>query len=252
MEKDPSALVRTALVAALKGRPHPNHLPVLVRLTDDTWSNADHHYGEPPSYPIARAASEGLCEYGTLDDAICERLVALATRREDRALAKSLLTTAGRCGSAAIRGLIWQTAMRVDLAWMRVDAIDALTDCLLVEADILSQAAKRLNRLAGPLAVSTTVLLTRHLQLQDAVAVLEGVGRAAATRALLLVGVVEMNSKHPKQARQLLNLLDDNHPVRDILDLAGRRLPPSVLDDLGRVRLRRFVKDHLGAYFLKD
>lgn len=252
MEKDPSALVRTALVAALKGRPHPEHLPVLVRLTGDTWSNADHHYGERPSFPIARAASEGLREYGALDDAICERLVASAIEREDRVLAKSLLTTAGRCGSAAIRGLIWQTAMRVDLAWVRVDAIDALTDCLLVEADILSQAAIRLNRLAGPLAVSSTILLTRHLQLQDAVAVLEGVGRAAATRALLLIGVVEMNSKHPKQARQLLNLLDDNHPVRDILDLAGRRLPPSVLDDLGRVRLRHFVKDRLGAYFLKD
>ncbi|MNN81431.1 hypothetical protein D3C81_1982560 [compost metagenome] len=43
----------------------------------------------------------------------------------------------------------------------------------------------------------------------------------------------------------LLDLLDDGHPARKLLDDDGTLLPSNVLDDLGDVRIRKRVGEWL-------
>ncbi|MDF0661739.1 hypothetical protein PYR67_20685 [Rhizobium sp. BC49] len=245
---DPSGYVRKAVVTALDDTPHPEHLPVLVRLIGDRWSTSDQHYSEPPAYSVARRAADAVRKYGSLPDDVCVHLVNSVQSIEDRDLARAVFAAAATCGSAAVRQLIWNIAMRADLKWTRVDALAALAASSAVETEILKEARARLPRLAPPLAIVCTRLLTYHLPLIEAVALLEEVGRSSAKKALLLVGVLAVNDRDPARARRLLELLGNDHPARNILDLNGAKLPASVLDDLGKIQLRRFVLQYLSSY----
>lgn len=75
--------------------------------------------------------------------------------------------------------------------------------------------------------------------------VFERVASANNHSALLLVGGATLAPNHPVAADQILHLLEPGHPARDLLS-AEAPLPTSVLDDLGKIRLRQAVGERLG------
>lgn len=101
-------------------------------------------------------------------------------------------------------------------------------------------SADRLMKLSAPLAASATILVGAHLPVADAVQIFERVGHSQSHRALLLLGVVALGSRDRAAALGLLKLLDAGHPARRLL-ATDELLPPNVLDDLGDVRIRRYV-----------
>lgn len=249
---DKGSRVRRSLTAALSGRPHPEHLPVLMQLTQDRWSDAEPRYDEPDSYPIAREAVAALAKYGSLEDWIGGKLVELAKDTADRQLRRDALSAAAQLCGPKIREEIWSLVAIKELGWLRVDAIDALSTATTVEPELLGKITEdRLMRLPAPLAASATVLVGAHLPVADALRILERVGHSQSHRALLLLGAVALESRDRGAALGLLKLLDAGHPAQALL-ASDELLPSTVLDDLGHVRIRRYVRPWLSHRIAKD
>ena len=251
---DPSSRVRRSLVGLLEDRPHPDHLSVLLQLIDDNWSDAEAFRNEPPSYPIAREAIVGLDAYGSLPDDIGEALLVRAQRTDDRSLGLVALETAARLCGPAIRKKIWALSFLDHLRWVRVDAIDALIMANVVESDILDAiSATLLLRLAPPLAASACVLLAIHGRVDAVVQAMERIAHSRTKRALLLLGVYGLADRDRDAATRLLGLLGADHPAHRLLDLEdGERMPKTVLDDLGHIRIRKAVERWLNEKIAQD
>ena len=190
LASDPGSRVRRNLIGILAGRPHPDHLSVLLRLIDDNWSDAEVFHNDPPSYPIAREAISGLAAYGNLSDDIGEALLLRAEGTDDRSLGIVALDTAAQCCGPAIRKRIWALSFLDQPRLVRVDAIDALSKADVVESDIVgSITAKLLLRLAPPLAASACVLLAIHGRGNAVIEAMERMAQSEKRRALLLLGV---------------------------------------------------------------
>ena len=247
MSSDRGSRVRLSLVRLLKDRLHPDHRSVLVRLMEDNWSDANAIYGEPPSYRIAREAIVGLSAYGCLSDDIGEILLSQAEHTDDRMLGVDALNTAALCCSPTIQKRIWELSFIDKSRWVRVDAIDALIQADIVESDILNEiTGKLIFGLAPPLAAATCVLLAIHGRVENVVRIMERIAHSETRRALLLLGAAGLADRDRKAAGDLLALLDPDHPAQQLLDLKDKeKLPSTVLDDLGHIRIRNAVRNRL-------
>ena len=247
LSSDPGSRVRRSLTRILAARPHLDHQRVLLRLIDDDWSDTDPFYDQQPSYPIAREAIAGLADYGNLSDEIGEALLVQAERTDDRSLGIVALNTAAQGCGPAIRRKIWDLSFLDQPRWVRVDAIDALSQADVVESGILGVInANFLLRLAPPLAASACVLLAKHGRVDTVVGTMERIADSTKKRALLLLGAYGLADRDRHAANGLLALLGPNHPAQRLLDLTdGDQLPKTALDDLGHVRIRRAVQRRL-------
>lgn len=82
---------------------------------------------------------------------------------------------------------------------------------------------------------------------------MERVAYSTKRRALLLLGVCGLADRDRPTALGLLALLASDHPARRLLDLDdGERLPKTVLDDLGHIRVRKAVQGWLNDKIAKD
>ena len=254
LASDPGSRVRRCLVGILSGRPHSDHLDVLLRLIDDHWSDAEAFLDDPPSYPIAREAIIELRAYGSLSDDIGDALLRQAERTDDPSLGIVALNTAAECCGQAIRKRIWALSFIDQARWIRVDAINALIQAGLVESDILDEiTAELLFKLAPHPAASASVLLAFHGQVDAVVDTMERIAHSTKRRALLLLGVYGLAERDREAAVKLLSLLESDHPARRLLDLAGdEQLPKSALDDLGDIRIQRAVLGWLDDKIAKD
>ena len=254
LASDPGSRVRRSLVGILNDRRHVDHQNVLRRLIDDKWSDAEMFHNDPPSYPIAREAISGLAAYGSLSDEIGETLLIRAERTDDSSLGIVALDTAAQCCGPAIRKKIWGLSFLDHLRWVRVDAINALAKADVVECDILDAiTARRLLRLAPPLAASVCVLLAIHGRVDAVVEAMERIAHSTKRRALLLLGVYGLAERDRRAAMRLLALLGSDHPARRLLDLEdGEQLPKTALDDLGHIRIRKAVQRWLDEKIAKD
>ena len=241
---DRGSRVRRTLVSVLSNRPHCDHLPVLMQLSKDQWSDADPRYDEPDSYPIARESVAALAHYTPLPFEKGAQLLELAESTDDRRLRREALLTAAELGGPKIRQEIWTVVANENLGlWARVDGVDALSRASNVETELLERiTAKWLMKLSAPLAASVTVLVSQHLPVPEVVRILERVGQSQTHRALLLLGVIVLESRDHFTAVNLLGLLDAGHPARRVLNGGNELLPHTVLDDLGDVRIRKQVQ----------
>lgn len=243
---DPGSRVRRALVAILRDRPHLDHLAVLRTLIHDTWSDNDGYHHEPESHPIAREAIAALGYYNDLPADLGPELLVLADRTPDREVSQHALIVAAHKFGPEIRAKLWSTALMPVSRWIRLDALNALADAEYVEPEVVAHVtAALLLKLPAVLAVPAAVLLGNHAASDLTVSIFERVASSNSRRALLLVGAATLAPDHPREADQILDLLEPGHPARNLLT-AATPLPTSVLDDLGKVRLRRAVRERLG------
>ena len=246
---DRGSRVRRALLDKVALWPHPNHIETLLKLSNDRWSDAEPHYDEPESYPIARGAVEALTRYETLDDRIGNELVDLALETLDNKLAcVAFAVVAARCGPS-LRASILDLSNNKTLNWKRVHALQGLTAAPLVEWQLLEKLSNEwILAVAPPVAVAGVELLCTHLPVAEAVQRLEAISHSNKRRSLILVGADVLKARDQKAATGVLNLLEPGHPARQLF--AGVPLPRSILNDLGNVRVRRFVEAFLSKYLI--
>jgi hypothetical protein len=245
LANDTGSKVRRLMVQILGERPSPDHQRVLLQLMGDLWSDADMHYDDDESYPIAREAVAALDAYPHLSNEAGEMLLDLADKTRDRLLSSyALILASEKCGPP-IREKIWAMACRQDTRWLRVDALDALADASVLESTIAAQVTSTLIMTLPPiLAVPATVLVSRHAPVEEAIRVLETIASSNAHRALLLIGAVELETRDRDSAARVLSFLGADHAAGTLLD-AGQPLPVHALDDLGSARLRKHVRERL-------
>lgn len=246
MAGDRSSRVRRALVAILSERPHPDHLRALLTLIHDSWSSAKLQYHEDDSFDVAQKAVIALAANEPLSDQVGDALLNLANTTVDRTLSKYALMVAAHCCSAGVQQKILNLANIPEPRWIRLDAIDALADAEAVDPAIVAQLSSAYLLTAPPiLAASAAHLIGAHAEIPEAIACFERVASANKWRALLLVGAAAMAPRDDKAASSILDLLDPDHPGRQLLS-ASQPLPASILDDLGKVQLREAVRKRLG------
>lgn len=248
---DRGSRVRRALLRTVALWPHPSHIDTLLKLSNDRWSDAEPLYDDPDSYPIARAAVEALLRYEILNDAVGTELVGLAVDTSDDNLARiAFKVAASRCGPS-VREAILDVSNDETLNRKRVHALKGLTAAPTVEQKLLVRLSNRwIFSVAPPLAVAGIELLCTHLPIVETAQRLEAVSHSNERRALILVGAHVLRNRDEKAAMGVLDLLEPNHPARQLF--AGASLPRSILDDLGRVRVRRHVEAFLSNYLIDE
>ena len=239
---DPGRRVRQALVRALVVKPHLEHIPVLLCLTGDTWSDADPSHNELDSFPIAREAVKALATYAPLSDQIGDQLIKLAKSTPDRELSQECLGVAACHGSPAIRKKIYAMVNDRDQGQLRLDALDALIFADMLEPELLAPfTAERIMKLSAALAASAVVLVCHHASLETAIALCERMAHSNADRSLAVLGAYVLHDRDPGAAQGILDLLAEGHPARRLFAVEEELLPASVLDGLGDIRRQRWV-----------
>lgn len=252
LSTDAGHRVRRALVVALTAKPHSAHFPVLLRMTGDTWSDADPSYNEADSYPIARAAVAALAAYAPLSDEISDQLIKLATTTPDRALGQECVQVAARHGSLATRMKIRAMIGDFERGWLRLDALDALVFADAIEPEVLKPfTAERILTLGPAPAASAIVLVCVHAQVEVAVALCERMSHSNADRSLAVLGAYFLHDRDPGAAHKILELLAEGHPARQLFADDNKLLPTSVLDGLGDIKRQRWVKKWLSNRIAK-
>lgn len=252
LSKDAGHQVRRALVLALTAKPHPAHFPVLLRMTGDTWSDANPSHNEAESYPIARAAVAALAAYTPLPDEIGDQLIKLATTTPDRALSQECMHIAASYGSLAVRMKIRAMIGDREHGRLRLDALDALVFADTIEPEVLKPfTAERIMRLGPALAASATVLVCVHAPLEVAVALCERMAHSNADRSLAVLGAYFLHDRDPGAAQMTLELLAEGHPARQLVADEDELLPASVLDGLGDIKRQRWVRKWLSKRIAK-
>lgn len=246
LSTDAGHRVRRALVLALTAKPHSAHLPILLRMTGDTWSNADPSYNEADSYPIARAAVAALADYAPLPDEISEQLIKLATTTSDRGLGQECMRVAACHGSPATRMKLQAMISGRELGRLRLDALDALVFADTIEPEVLKPfTAERILNLDHAPAASAIVLVCVHAPVEVAVALCERMAHSNADRSLAVLGAYFLHDRDPGAAHKILELLAEGHPARQLFADDGELLPASVLDGLGDIKRQQWVKKWL-------
>ena len=245
MAFDPSSRVRRALVSLLEERPHSHHTTTLLALIHDTWSSAEPQYDEPESFDIAQEAVIALASIGFLTDAVGDTLLDLANTTGDRKLSQLALTVAARCCSAGIQQKILKLVDVPQARWIRLDALDALAEADAIDPNIIEHMTPAILLSSPPiLAAAAAHLVGTHAPAEKALKLFNRVASSNKRRALLLVGAIAMAERDRTTADRILDFLEPGHPARHLLT-TSEHLPSSILDDLGKVRLREAVRKRL-------
>lgn len=123
--------VRKALVAQLKAKPHPDHLPALLVLAKDEWSRMARRQTDDADYPIACEAAEAILALESVPDETLSDLIQIAKKTEDTGLMSTLLACVVRHGSSARRAQVATMTIR----GKRVVVGQAAAYALLAEAN---------------------------------------------------------------------------------------------------------------------
>ncbi|NSZ75041.1 hypothetical protein G6L74_14920 [Agrobacterium tumefaciens] len=243
MAKDKGSRVRRSLGKALQSRMHTDYLPALVRMTRDTWSDAEPHHDEPTSHPIARRAVEALANYQNLPVGLADHFLEIARTTKDRDLSKLSLNVAASKFSHEVQGRLWDIVHEEKLGIIRVDAIDALAYAPFLKPEILEGlTAEAIAEAYVAFAPSLTRLISAHLPVQQAADALAIFSSRPSCRSLALVGAIALHEREPHLAKAALSFLPDDHKAWLLLAPPMKdKLAMSILDGLGDIRLRQWV-----------
>ena len=224
-----------------------------MRLTGDKWSDANPQYNEEDSFPIAREATAALASYSPLSDQVGEHIINLGVTTTDRRLSQVCLeVTASHC-SPTIRKKISLLISDRARGITRLDALNALVEADTIEPELLAPfTAERLLKLGPAFAASAIVFVCRHAILAEAVALCERMAHSNSHRSLALLGAAQLHGRDAAAGVAMLNLLPEGHPARRLFDMNAGLLPATVLDDLGDVKLRRWVRLWLSDRIAKE
>jgi hypothetical protein len=104
-------------------------------------------------------------------------------------------------------------------------------------------------KLGPALAASAIVFVCRHATLEEAIALCEQMVYSNARRMLALLGAAQVYGRDASAGLAILNLVPEGHAARGLCNLDAGLLPATVLDDLGDVKLRKWVRlwlsDHI-------
>lgn len=181
--------VRKALVRLLAAKPHPEHLPVLLRLAQDQWSSSSRCYGEDDNFSIARLAVDAIANVAPLGSAVLERLLEIAFETSDWVLCVGLFEIVSAQGGRAFQDRLFELAVTPG----RIRVGRAAARAMLVKANTLDPAvvseitADLLATREPSIAVILTLIAACRASLQHRLDIARGISANPKRRALILL-----------------------------------------------------------------
>jgi hypothetical protein len=234
----PSPL-RKALVAALRDKPHQDHLPVLMSLAKDTWSSSSRMYGEEDDFPIAQgaiAALADLADLAPLTPEIREALFQIAIDTSDVDVLTAIFDLLALKGGPERQQQLFDLSVAPGrLRIRRAAALALLHAGEVVDDGVVAAITPQL--LAGrvePIAAALTVLLAWRGEPEHVRAVAQALATRMARRVLLLLMAWVLKDLDLPRAQEIAALLPDGHPSIDwVFGPVGVDGTDSLIQDLG-------------------
>ncbi|KQT04581.1 hypothetical protein ASG42_23310 [Rhizobium sp. Leaf391] len=208
--------VRRALVALLREKSHPDHIPTLLLLAHDKWSKSSRYHGERDHFPIARTAVEALGNAVVLNPKSLENLYSLALDTSDAILMGMILRLLVSHGGEAYQIRLLELAAAPGRVALRTGAAHAMQE----EANDLSPTVIRridFEHLSS-LPAAVAIRLAYVLGLRASSDWIHRVGSelaASLKRRVLLLVLIRMRSRGPERsiALSLVGQLPQDHPA---------------------------------------
>lgn len=241
--------VRKMLVAALNAKPHPDHLPTLLKLVRDKWSQRETYYGENLDYPIAQAAAEAIANLGALESDVAAQLHDIALSTNDRALRTTLFNLNAELADFTARERLVELATTPGRAEIQQAAASALlqSNKPLHEVSAARITPELLASCAAPVAATLALLLSLYGEPSIVLNVARELAPKTSRRALLLLLAWPMKDRDDDVAIQITALLPGGHAgVAKVLGMQPDELDASALDDLGDALVTAEVLSYIG------
>jgi len=208
--------IRTALVEVLADKPHPAHLPALLRLAADSWTTSWTSHGEESRFPIARLAVAAIAQLGPPAADTSERLWSIAVETADPKLRVELFELIAKRAEDLFRDRLFDIATSPGRTAVREAAALALLVAYTQaqEALVGRISPELLTRLDPTVAARLTLLWSLRAAIEPLVL---GAGRIAAKqrrRALILLIIWVLKERDPDAAAEVTQLLPAGHMAR--------------------------------------
>lgn len=207
--------VKKALIALLSEKSHPAHEPILLRLAHDKISDLSSYYGGPDSYPIARAAIEGLAKYGPLSAETLAELFTIGNETDDPKLRTSIFDLLGVQADRNIQERLLtlaitpgRTSVRKAVAWALLLSRERLA-LEVIERIVPGLLESRIESVATLL----TLILAGTASLDKVYAVAKQLAANAKRRVLLLLIIRELSERDVALAKKVAQILPEHHPA---------------------------------------
>jgi hypothetical protein len=207
--------VKKALIALLSEKPHPTHEPILQRFAHDKISDLRSYYGGPDSYPIARAAVEGLAKYGPLSAETLAELFTIGNETDDPKLRTSIFELLGVQGDRDVQERLLtltitpgRTSVRKAVAWALLFSRERLA-LEVIERIVPGLLESRIESVATLL----TLILAGTASLEKVYEAAEQLAANAKRRVLLLLIIRELSERDVALAKKVAQMLPERHPA---------------------------------------
>jgi SpoVK/Ycf46/Vps4 family AAA+-type ATPase len=250
---DRGSRVRKALLKIFKARPHPGHIPALLKLAGDTWSRLSQDYENDVNYPIAVGAARCLWDQYRIDDCYVDNLLTIAQASDDGNVGRLLLAALLRRRVDANANIVVDLALSGTGPLHRIaansllDEVQHVSAAVTVRIDAAALARQPLSAaipLAGVVGAAASpeqVVSTAQSLAVDPVrcALLIPIWRTALARGSLAAEVAKWLP--PGLVDALASALDD-----------GPKLPLDALNELGDMRVVEAIKYTFRTLFAPD
>ncbi len=207
--------VKKALVGLLTEKPHSGHELVLLQLTHDKVSDLSHYVGGPDSYPIARAAVEGLSEYELLSTETISDLYETGVGSDDPDLRRLTFGIVASRGNAAQQTKLMRLVITPSKLSVRQSAAWALLvahEYLMPEVTALLTPDLLLSRVES-IAVLLTLIYAANATLESVRTAAEQLAASLKRRVLLLLVIRELVERDAELAQRIARMLPESHPA---------------------------------------
>lgn len=228
--------VRKALVELLDKKPHPNHLPTLLALAKDTWTNHFNYDYEVADFPIAQAAVAAIEKLGSIDIHTAEALWEIALESRDPKVRFEIFKLVAVAAPPSNQQRLFELAITPGREVIRRAASRALLSAgeTLAPELIVGITPDLINSRVATVASCLTLLLAWRGE----VGVIEDAGKMLAANAkrrvfvLLLIWLVK--DRDTALAARLTAMLPAGHQsVKLVIEDDAGQSSSSILDDLG-------------------
>lgn len=231
-----SSLVREALVDILAEKPSDYHIPTLMHLANDTWTDGYQYYGDNDMFPIARAAVEVLATFINFTNEQLETLYGIAIQTSDLDLLSNIFSLLVRSGGTAIQNKLLDMALNPGRFQLRrAAALSLMYEGEKVSTSVASRVTSdHLAKRPPTIAASLTVLLGARAAIQQVKDTAESLSINSKRRVLLLLLIRLLTDRDHDAAQGVANMLPASHPgALWALTSDDEHFFDDILDDLG-------------------
>jgi hypothetical protein len=228
--------VRSALIRLLDRKPHLAHLPALLVLSRDRWTDSPGYEEEDETYPIARAALAAISRLGMLEIPAAEQLYRTGVNTQDPQLRWKIFKLLAGLGHPGIEQRLLGLAMRPGRAGPASAAARALIEHAprIAPEDLSAITVQMIETRDEAVAQLLLALMAQWGERQQLLTVAQSLAANASRRVFLVFLMRRLKHQDSALTGQLADMLPLKHPaVTWALSDADEPPEDNMFDDLG-------------------